>query len=229
MNYWLIVPAAGKGQRFGSHIPKQYLPLQNKTVMECTLNRLCQLRQICQIVVPIHPHDTIASTLSFENPQKISFCEGGTERFDSVLAGLEYIAAQARADDWVLVHDVARPCVRLNDIQKLILELQNETIGGVLAHPVRDTIKQANADSHIIATVPRQYLWQALTPQMFRFTVLYQALKNAKQQKLIVTDEASAVELLGYQPKLVLGAHDNLKITFPSDLLLAQYILEQQV
>ncbi|MCB1673434.1 MAG: 2-C-methyl-D-erythritol 4-phosphate cytidylyltransferase [Pseudomonadales bacterium] len=229
MNYWLIVPAAGKGQRFGSHIPKQYLSLQNKTVMECTLNRLSQLTQISQIVVPIHPQDTTACTLSFENPKKITFCEGGVERFDSVLAGLEHIAAQANVDDWVLVHDVARPCVRLEDIQKLIVELQHEPVGGILAHPVRDTIKQANANSHIIATVPRQDLWQALTPQMFRFDVLYQALKHAKQQQMVVTDEASAVELLGYQPKLVIGSHDNLKITFPSDLLLAQYILEQQV
>jgi 2-C-methyl-D-erythritol 4-phosphate cytidylyltransferase len=228
LNYWLIVPAAGKGQRFGSHIPKQYLPLLGHTVMECTLNRLSLVPQINQIIVPIHPQDNTAQTLNFTHRSKIVFCEGGAERADSVLAGLDAIASQAHANDWVLVHDVARPCVRLSDIQNLINTLQHDPIGGILAHPVRDTIKQANDKNHIIATVPRQQLWQAFTPQMFRFSVLYQALKQAKLQKLVVTDEASAVELLGYQPKLITGSHDNLKITYPADLLLAEYLLGQQ-
>lgn len=228
MNYWLIVPAAGKGQRFGSHIPKQYLPLLGKTVMECTLNRLSQLALIKQIIIPIHPQDNIARTLAFSQPQKLLFCDGGAERADSVLAGLDFIASQAQDNDWVLVHDVARPCVQLSDIENLIHTLKDDPIGGILAHPVRDTIKQANSHNHIIATVPRQQLWQAFTPQMFRFSVLYQALKQAKTQSLTVTDEASAVELLGYQPKLIMGAQDNLKITYPADLLLAEYILGQQ-
>ena len=228
LNYWLIVPAAGKGSRFGSHIPKQYLPLLGHTVMECTLNRLSLVPQITQIIVPIHPQDNTAHTLNFNHRSKIVFCEGGAERADSVLAGLDAIAAQANPNDWVLVHDVARPCVRLTDIQNLITTLQNDSIGGILGHPVTDTIKQADAKNHIIATVPRQQLWQAFTPQMFRFSVLYQALKQAKLQQLMVTDEASAVEFLGYQPKLITGSHDNLKITYPADLLLAEYLLGQQ-
>ena len=228
LNYWLIVPAAGKGQRFGSHIPKQYLPLLGHTVMECTLNRLSLVPQIRQIIVPIHAQDNTAHSLNFSHREKMIFCEGGAERADSVLAGLETIAARANANDWVLVHDVARPCVRLSDIQNLIHQLQDDAVGGILAHPVRDTIKQADDKNHIIATVPRQQLWQAFTPQMFRFSILYQALKQAKQQQLVVTDEASAVELLGYQPKLIIGSHDNLKITYPADLLLAEYLLGQQ-
>lgn len=229
MNYWLIVPAAGTGRRFGAELPKQYLPLMDSTVMQCTLNRLSQLSMIEQIIVPIHAQDTLATQLTYEQPKKLHFVIGGAERADSVLAGLEAIADHAQADDWVLVHDVARPCVRLSDIEKLIQSVADDTIGGILAVPVRDTIKQAAmTHSHIIATVPRQQLWQAFTPQMFRFSVLYQALKQAKLQQLVVTDEASAVELLGYQPKLITGSHDNLKITYPADLLLAEYLLGQQ-
>lgn len=229
MNYWLIVPAAGTGRRFGAELPKQYLPLMGSTVMQCTLNRLSQLSLIKQIIVPIHAQDKLAQQLSYQQAQKIQFVEGGAERADSVLAGLAAIADHAQADDWVLVHDVARPCVRLSDIEKLIQSVENEAIGGILAAPVRDTIKQASINhSHIIATVPRQQLWQAFTPQMFRFGVLYQALIQTKQQSYGVTDEASAVEALGHQPRLILGVHDNIKITYPEDLQLAEFLLRQQ-
>lgn len=229
MNYWLIVPAAGTGRRFGAERPKQYLPLMNSTVMQCTLNRLTQLSIIKQIIVPIHAQDTLATQLTYEQPQKLHFVIGGAERADSVLAGLKAIADHAQADDWILVHDVARPCVRLSDIEKLIQSVAGDTIGGILAAPVRDTIKQAAmTHPHIIATVPRQQLWQAFTPQMFRFGVLYQALIQAQQQNYVVTDEASAVEALGHHPQLILGAHDNIKITYPEDLQLAEFLLRQQ-
>ncbi len=229
MNYWLIVPAAGTGRRFGAELPKQYLPLMDSTVMQCTLNRLSQLSMIEQIIVPIHAQDTLATQLNYQQPNKIRFVVGGAERADSVLAGLKAIADHAQANDWVLVHDVARPCVRLSDIEKLIQSVADDTIGGILAVPVRDTIKQAAmTHSHIIATVPRQQLWQAFTPQMFRFGVLYQALIQAQQQNYLVTDEASAVEALGHHPQLILGAHDNIKITYPEDLQLAEFLLRQQ-
>lgn len=229
MSYWLIIPAAGKGSRFGGDVPKQYLLLGQNTVIQTTLNRLATLADIRQIIVPLHKDDNIAPHLSYQQPHKIRFIAGGAERADSVLAGLEAIKTQAHEDDWVLVHDVARPCVRLSDIQKLINTLKDDTIGGILAQPVRDTIKQSNnAKNHIIATVPRQHLWQALTPQMFRFGLLYQALKQAKKQQQVVTDEASAIEFLGYQPTLVLGSYDNLKITYPEDLLLAEFLIRQQ-
>lgn len=231
MSYWLIVPAAGKGKRFGGQLPKQYLCLGQKTVMQTTLDRLSILAEIKQIIVPIHPEDDIAQTLSYQYPEKIRFVTGGAERADSVLAGLAVIKTQANDDDWVLVHDVARPCVRLSDIQKMFIELAQDEVGGILAAPVRDTIKQAANDgqNHIIATVPRQQLWQAFTPQMFRFGIIYQALSQAFAQQKNVTDEASAVELLGLKPRLINGALDNLKITYPEDLLLAEFILRQQI
>lgn len=230
MSYWLIVPAAGKGKRFGGQLPKQYLRLGQSTVMQTTLDRLSTLADIKQIIVPIHPEDDIAKNLTYQYPDKIRFVSGGAERADSVLAGLEAIKTEAQPDDWVLVHDVARPCVRLTDIQNMFTQLADEQVGGILAAPVRDTIKQATDDgkNHIIATVPRQQLWQAFTPQMFRFDIIYQALKQALAQQHIVTDEASAVELLGLKPRLISGALDNLKITYPEDLLLAEFLIRQQ-
>lgn len=229
MNYWLIVPAAGSGRRFGSETPKQYLPLCGSTVIQNTLNRLGALPHVRQIIVPINANDTLAAALSYQYPEKIKFVSGGVERADSVLAGLNALTEQADDNDWVLVHDVARPCVRLSDIAKLIDELHNHTVGGILANPVRDTIKQAvTGGVDIASTIPRSQLWQALTPQMFRYGLLRQALTQAQQQQAVVTDEASALELLGYQPRLVAGAHDNLKITYPEDLALAEYLLRQQ-
>ena len=230
MSYWLIVPAAGKGKRFGGQLPKQYLSLGQSTVMQTTLNRLSTLSEITQIIVPIHPEDDIAQTLTYQNPEKIRFVNGGAERADSVLAGLEAIKTQTKPDDWVLVHDVARPCVRLADIRLMFTQLATDTVGGILAAPVRDTIKQSadNGENHIIATVPRQQLWQAFTPQMFRFDVIYQALTQALLQNHLVTDEASAVELMGLKPRLITGALDNLKITYPEDLLLAEFLIRQQ-
>lgn len=229
MNYWIIVPAAGAGRRFGSETPKQYLPLLDSTVIQCTLNRLSQLDNISKIIVPINPDDLQAQTLSYTHPDKLQFVAGGVERSDSVLAGLNIIRDRAQDDDWVLVHDVARPCVRLADIQKLIETLSDDEVGGVLANQVRDTIKQSVEHSfRVSSSLTRNQLWQALTPQMFRFGVLYQALNRAKKYKVSVTDESAAIEALGYQPLLVLGAYDNIKITYPEDLTLADYLLRQQ-
>lgn len=230
MNYWLIVPAAGAGRRFGSEKPKQYLPLLDSTVIQCTLNRLSQLENIKQIIIPINPDDKQAQSLSYDQPQKLTFVAGGVERADSVLAALNALQGQAQPDDWVLVHDVARPCVRLDDIKLLITTLANDEVGGILANPLRDTIKQTAPDDsgRIVATLPRNQLWQALTPQLFKYGVLHQALTRAKRYKVTVTDEASAIEALGYQPKLIIGATDNIKITYPDDLKLADYLLRQQ-
>ncbi|MEN9429918.1 MAG: 2-C-methyl-D-erythritol 4-phosphate cytidylyltransferase, partial [Pseudomonadota bacterium] len=153
----------------------------------------------------------------------------GVERSDSVLAGLNAIRDKAQDDDWVLVHDVARPCVRLSDIRLLIDTLSDDEVGGLLANQVRDTIKQTAVNNfRVSSTIPRNHLWKALTPQMFRFGLLHQALTRAKRYKVSVTDESSAIEALGYQPMLVLGAYDNLKITYPEDLALADYLLRQQ-
>lgn len=231
MKYWVVVPAAGTGKRFGSETPKQYLSLLGKTIMQHTLDRLASLPMIERLIVPIAAQDEVAAKLVLQYPEKIQFVVGGSERMDSVLAGLQALTT-AQADDWVLVHDVARPCVRLADIESLITTLAEDAVGGILGHPVRDTIKQSSASSttttRIETTVPRQRLWQAFTPQMFRYQLLKNALEHAVNQHILVTDEASAVEVLGYQPQLVQGSLDNLKITFPDDLPLAAYFLSQQ-
>ncbi len=223
---WAIVPAAGSGRRFGSEIPKQYLMLQHQPVMLHSIDRLFTL-PLSGCVVAIASDDTEAQTLSYQFRNRIHFVTGGSERMDSVLAGLEFLKGKARADDWVLVHDVARPCITSASLYRLLNELETHKVGGILATPVRDTLKQVQ-DRNILATVPRDNLWQAQTPQMFRFALLYDALKTAKTQGLHVTDEASAVELAGFTVKIVEGRMDNLKITYRDDLALADVILRAQ-
>lgn len=228
MNYWCVVPAAGSGRRVGSDIPKQYLTLLNATVMQHTLDRLCGLTELAQIVVAVSADDRRAETLDYRHPEKLRFVTGGAERADSVLAGLKALAGQAADSDWVLVHDVARPCVRLADIRRLMQVASGHAVGGILAHAVRDTMKRADAGQNIAATVPREALWHALTPQMFRYGQLRDALKQGLAAGAAITDEASALERLGLRPALVEGARDNLKITYPEDLTLAGLYLAAQ-
>lgn len=220
-----VVPAAGRGRRFGGDIPKQYLEIAGKTVMQRTLDLLGGIPAILEIMVAIHPEDTQAVNLEYRYPEKLRFTPGGSERADSVLAGL--CAMSAADDDWILVHDVARPCVSVTDIQKLLLQVGNDPVGGILAQPVRDTLKQAMATdpSHIAGTVLRDGMWQAQTPQMFRYGLLKTALERAVLMEIPVTDEASAIEAMGFSPQLVSGSSHNLKITWPDDLLLAGLIL----
>lgn len=226
MALWCVVPAAGKGLRVGGDTPKQYLPLADKTVMQCTLDRLANLP--CQaIVVPLSADDTRAATLTWQNSALLRFITGGQERADSVRAGLEALRTEAADDDWVLVHDVARPCVRIADIQKLLVTLANTNVGGLLAMPVRDTMKREQAGV-VQETVSREHLWHALTPQVFRFGLLYRALIDAQQAGITLTDEAQAVERMGFSPLLVEGSRDNLKITYPQDLAMADAFLRLQ-
>lgn len=226
MRLWCVVPAAGKGLRAGGDLPKQYLPLAGQTVIQHTLNRLARL-PVEAIVVPVAADDMQARALSFEQPSLLHFVTGGSERADSVLAGLEAIAAQAMDEDWVLVHDVARPCVRLTDIEHLLAQVATHPVGGLLANRVRDTMKRGNGDE-VAETVARDNLWHALTPQVFRFGLLLRALRAAKARDLVVTDEAQAVEYLGERPLLIEGARDNLKITWPEDLQMAEAFLRLQ-
>ena len=219
-----VVPAAGSGRRFGGDLPKQYLQIGSRTVMQWTLDLLTGFSAIREVVVAVAADDTRARSLSYRHPAKLRFVTGGAERMDSVLAGLE--ALPAEADDWVLVHDVARPCVPESDILRLMTEVQSETVGGILAQPVRDTLKQSAPDGrHIAVTVPREGMWQAQTPQMFRHGLLRHALQRAAAEGIAVTDEASALEYLGYCPLLVPGSPRNLKITWPEDLILASHLL----
>lgn len=226
MSLWCVVPAAGRGLRVGGDLPKQYLQLAGRTVMQHTLDRLCQLRAEA-VIVAVAADDARAASLSYRDLALLRFVEGGAQRADSVLAGLEAIANQAEDTDWVLVHDVARPCVRIEDIEQLLAAIADHPVGGLLANRVRDTMKRAQGDE-VVATVPRDDLWHALTPQVFRYGLLRAALLSARADGVIVTDEAQALERLGERPLLVEGARDNLKITWPEDLGIAEAFLRLQ-
>ncbi|OQW93367.1 MAG: 2-C-methyl-D-erythritol 4-phosphate cytidylyltransferase [Beggiatoa sp. IS2] len=228
MKYWVVIPAAGSGSRMGLDRPKQYLPLLGKPVLQHTLERLC-LPAISGIIVCTAPQDAIWQTLTLQLPVPIWQVTGGTERFHTVLKGLEKLVDIAQPTDWVLVHDAARPCVRRADIEKLLTQLAQHPIGGLLAVPVRDTMKKANTQGLVIETVNRENMWHALTPQMFRLNKLLTALEQVIANGDTVTDEAQAMERLGYQPVLVEGHADNIKITHPQDLQWAELFLQQQV
>jgi len=224
-NYWAIVPAAGIGKRMGSDMPKQYLKLGNKTILQHTLERL-NASPVSQIIVCIAINDIYWKKLN--PPAKVKRVAGGEERCHSVFNGLKMLKSHAKPDDWVLVHDAVRPCVRPSDIDKLMIILAEHPVGGLLALPVRDTMKRVNEEGKIIETVNRKNLWHALTPQMFRFSILYEALRYTLDNNELVTDEAQAVEKFGYHPVLVEGHADNIKITRPHDLVLAGLFLERQ-
>ncbi|KOR30975.1 2-C-methyl-D-erythritol 4-phosphate cytidylyltransferase [Achromatium sp. WMS2] len=220
-NYFAIIPAAGVGQRMGGPIPKQYLNLNGRPVIEHSIERLLDSPHITSIIVAINATDPWWPQTVFANNNKILLAPGGNERCHSVLNALEMLNNLANPMDWVLVHDAVRPCLRHADLDKLITELTPNPVGGLLGIPVRDTMKRAATNNSVIATVPRDKLWHAQTPQMFRFGILKHALKAAIQIQKLVTDEAEAVELAGYQPTLISGHLDNIKITHPEDLELA--------
>jgi len=225
--FWALVPAAGTGRRMSTDIPKQYLPLGEKMVLEHTLDALLACRQLAGVVVVISEGDIYWQGIQPRyRDQPVATTTGGSERCHSVLNGLQHLADRADVDDWVLVHDAARPCVRPSDIDALITTLSTSSDGGLLGVPVADTMKQVDADNNITATLAREHLWHAYTPQMFRIGMLQSALQHAIDNQLLVTDEASAMELAGYRPRMVQGQRDNIKITVPSDLELAAFYLQ---
>jgi 2-C-methyl-D-erythritol 4-phosphate cytidylyltransferase len=224
---WAVVPAAGSGRRFGSATPKQYLNLLNNPIMLHSIDRLFAL-PLTGCVIAISADDDVAATLDYKHADALHFVVGGAERMDSVLAGLDFLQDKAAADDWVLVHDVARPCIASASLVKLYESLKNDHVGGILAIPVRDTLKKA-LGHQVVTTVTRDQLWQAQTPQMFRYGLLRDALWAAKNKNLQVTDEASAMELAGFSVKLVEGRMDNIKVTYADDLALAEAILKSQL
>ncbi|NVD05665.1 2-C-methyl-D-erythritol 4-phosphate cytidylyltransferase [Vibrio sp. JPW-9-11-11] len=221
-----IVPAAGIGSRMKADRPKQYLAIEGKTVLEHTLEKLLSHPDITQVVVAVSDDDPYFSSLSLANHSNIVRVCGGKERADSVLSALQYVTSQ-QLSSWVLVHDAARPCITLEDIDRLIEQAYSEKHGAILAAPVRDTMKRANQQQHIDHTVAREALWHALTPQMFQTQLLTDALSAALEQGGHITDEASAIEWLGYTPALVQGRSDNIKITQPEDLALAEFYLNR--
>jgi 2-C-methyl-D-erythritol 4-phosphate cytidylyltransferase len=222
------VPAAGAGKRMGARVPKQYLKLHGLSVLDHTLNRLLSHPQLEGVYLALSRDDAWWPDSGFYNDPRITRVDGGGERCHSVLNALQALSQRAGADDWVLVHDAARPCLRGSDLALLIERLSLHPVGGLLGRPVHDTMKRADPDGRVETTVPRDNLWHAYTPQMFRLGVLRQALERALAEGRLVTDEASAMELAGQRPQLVEGAGDNLKITRPEDLALAAFYLSQQ-
>ena len=223
-DFHALVPAAGFGARMGNESPKQYLSLAGQPMIFHALATLCACAEISTVFVVLSPEDTQFQQYDFSRfGEKLQplYC-GGATRAESVLNGL--LAAELEPDDWVLVHDAARPCLTQDHLHKLINELRDDAVGGLLAVPVADTLKRADAAGRVLRTESREQLWQAQTPQMFRAGLLAHALQQCKN----VTDDASAIEALGYQPKLVECEPTNFKVTYPPDLLLAELLLNQQ-
>lgn len=225
---WALVPAAGAGRRMGAGIPKQYLPLLGSRVLEQSLSRLLAHPGIEAIYLALAPDDTWWPQSPLAADARIRRVAGGAERCHSVRNALAALSEQAGTDDWVLVHDAARPCLRQADLDLLLTTLADHQVGGLLGQRVRDTMKETDANNLILATPRRDGLWHAFTPQMFRLGPLTQALDAALAAGHLVTDEASAMEYMGHRPLLVEGHDDNIKITRPGDLALAAFYLEQQ-
>lgn len=224
--HFAIVPAAGSGSRMAASRPKQYLPLLGRPLIHHALAVLCAAPAIDAVYVVLSVDDTEWARHDWSplGPRlRPLFC-GGATRAASVLGGLRALAGEAAAGDWILVHDAARPCLAAWHVDKLIRELAHEEVGGLLAVPVADTLKRADAHHHVLETVARDSLWQAQTPQMFRYAMLRRALEGARD----VTDEASAIEAAGLRPRLVQGDATNLKVTYPLDLHLAEWILNNR-
>ncbi|MGD9699726.1 MULTISPECIES: 2-C-methyl-D-erythritol 4-phosphate cytidylyltransferase [unclassified Acinetobacter] len=224
---WAVIPAAGSGSRFSKTELKQYQQIQDLTVLEHTVARLNQL-PLAGYVLAIGAQDDVAKTLALSNPKKAHFCSGGAERVNSVLNALSYLEAFAAEEDWVLVHDAARPCVTQDCLQSLVNTAIHENCSAILAIPVRDTLKYVAQANTIAKTVSRDHLWQAQTPQISRLGILKYAIEKALQDGMTITDEASALEYVGEPVKVVQSRSDNIKITYADDLELARLILASQ-
>jgi 2-C-methyl-D-erythritol 4-phosphate cytidylyltransferase len=237
MRYWLIMPAAGVGRRFGTSRPKQYAPLQGRTVIEWALTPFLTDPTCAGIVVALAAEDPYWSEVSNRlagvpgRTPELIFAGGGAERSHTVRKGLAALNERAASDDWVLVHDAARPCLSSEDLQQLLSSVGSHRVGGLLATPAADTLKRAisssatSAGAEVEQTVDRAGLWRALTPQMFRYRMLCDALDQALASGRLPTDEAQALEWMGERPVLVQGSAANIKITSADDLVLAAALL----
>lgn len=221
--FWAVVPAAGRGTRAGGDIPKQYQPLLGRPMIEHTLRALAAHPRIEGVVVALAADDPHWPGWNELEGKPVLTVTGGAQRADSVLAGLDALPAQASDDAFVLVHDAARPCLAHRDIDALLDAASPH--GALLAVPVADTLKRADARTCVQETVPRDGLWRALTPQMFPRATLARALRDAHAAGIVVTDEAMAMERAGFSPRLVEGAADNLKVTTARDFALAGFLL----
>jgi len=225
--FWAVVPAAGRGSRFGSELPKQYLHVGERRVIEHTLERLLAHPAIAGAMVVLAADDPHWPQIDDLFGKPVQTCVGGAERADSVLAGLAALPDDVRQDEFVLVHDAARPNLARADLDRLLDLGMGDPVGAILAAPVRDTLKRAGDDGGIDGTEPRERLWRAFTPQMFRRLQLRRALEAASAAGIAVTDEAMAMERQGLRPLLVEGSEENFKITTPADLDRFAFILSQ--
>jgi len=221
--HFALVPAAGSGSRIATAVPKQYLPLAGRPLIHHALSVLCGAQAIDRVIVVLDPTDAHWERHDWSalGPKLVARRCGGASRAQSVSNGLRSMEREARPDDWVLVHDAARPCLARRHLARLLAETGEDEVGGILAVPLADTLKRGGEDGRILATVPREGLWAAQTPQMFRYGLLCRAAAQCGE----VTDEAAAVEALGLRPKLVASDATNLKVTWPLDLALAGWIL----
>lgn len=227
--YYGLVPAAGAGARMGSHIPKQYLQIFNKPLLYHSLSVLCDYAAIERTYVVLAEGDRYWEHFDYQyfSSRLVPFFCGGLSRAESVLNGLKAMREDAVDDDWVMVHDAARPCLSRQHLDRLVAEIGDDPVGGLLAIPVADTLKRADAAGRVACTENREGLWQAQTPQMFRYGLLLEAL--GKVNGGAITDESQAVELLGYSPKLVLSDNRNIKVTYPQDLMVAKMVLTSEL
>ncbi len=220
-----VIPAAGVGKRMLADRPKQYLTINQLTILEHTVNALLSHHLIAKVIISIGANDQYFTETTLAKHANVEVVIGGKDRVDSVLAGLK--AINSKTYPWVLVHDAARPCLSMCDLNQLIAQCLQQQVGGILATPVKDTIKRGH--SHIEQTIDRSQLWHALTPQMYPTEQLLSAIVLAQGQNKVMTDEASAIEFSGGRSMLINGRGDNIKITQPDDLGYAEFIINQRI
>jgi 2-C-methyl-D-erythritol 4-phosphate cytidylyltransferase len=225
MRYHVVIPAAGNGVRYGAPVPKQYLALAGKPVLQHAIDRMASSFPLSRICVVLAPNDCWFENLIAKQGSLQALRCGGEGREESVRNAIDALIG-VEDDDWIVVHDAVRPCIDLVASLRLKSELSDDPVGGLLAIPVSDTLKVANSDGRVLRSLPRESVWRAQTPQMFRFGVLRKAFENAGVERW--TDEAGAIEALGLQPRIVLGSMCNVKITYPGDLDLAAAVLSAQ-
>ncbi|WWO99080.1 MAG: 2-C-methyl-D-erythritol 4-phosphate cytidylyltransferase [Candidatus Dasytiphilus stammeri] len=223
-----VVPAAGIGRRMQSKFPKQYLTIGTKTILEHAISTLIEQPLIKRIVIVLNSKDCWFNLLPIDNTRITTTITDSQTRADSVMAGLKAVSHES----WVIIHDAVRPCLHPEDLHRLLSIITVSPVGGILATPVRDTIKRSQAGNHppivVSHTIERQNLWHALTPQLFPINLLLTCMQRAIQEGIMLTDEASALEYEGYHPAIIFGRHDNIKVTYPEDIALASFYLLQR-
>ena len=228
-NLWAIVPAAGLGSRMGSELPKQYHKIAGLPILEHTLRVLLHSSDIFRVIVALHPTEPREGQLPSLIHDRVQIVGGGPNRSDSVLSGLNWLNNEASDDDWVLVHDAARPCLSANTLDKLINEAKRLKTGVILCEPVSDTLKQIDAAGKVVKTVDRNKFMCAQTPQIFPFLALFDAMRACQKRGVIATDEAMAMELSGHSINTISGPANNIKVTFETDLIFAERYLQQEL